>query len=106
MIRRHGNASPGSPGFRSQVTPWLAKRLVPSGRERCNYFSIGVELEGSDAAAFVDLQYARLAILVRALRAVLPLREIAAHSDIAPGRKTDPGRDFDWSRLLRALARA
>jgi AmpD protein len=89
-----------------ELRAWHAGLSRWRGRERCNDFSIGVELEGSDAAAFADPQYARLAILVRALRTVLPLREIAAHSDIAPGRKSDPGRVFDWPRLLRQLARA
>ncbi|TAK44452.1 MAG: 1,6-anhydro-N-acetylmuramyl-L-alanine amidase AmpD [Betaproteobacteria bacterium] len=89
-----------------QLRAWHAGLSRWRGRGRCNDFSIGVELEGSDAAAFADPQYVRLAVLVRALRALLPLREIAAHSDIAPGRKTDPGRLFDWSRWLRELARA
>ncbi len=103
LLRRDGTLLQFVP---LQLRAWHAGLSRWRGRECCNDFSIGVELEGSDAAAFVDPQYARLAILVRALRAVLPLREIAAHSDIAPGRKTDPGRDFDWSRLLRELARA
>ena len=89
-----------------QLRAWHAGLSRWRGRGRCNDFSIGVELEGSDAAAFADPQYARLAVLVRTLRTLLPLREIAAHSDIAPGRKTDPGRVFDWSRWLRELARA
>jgi AmpD protein len=76
------------------------------GRERCNDFSIGVELEGMDGALFADAQYEALIRLVRTLRAHHPLRDIAAHSDIAPGRKTDPGPLFDWPRLLAALAGA
>jgi len=71
---------------------------------RCNDFSIGVELEGIPERAFADAQYEPLARLVRELRAALPLREIAAHSDVAPGRKIDPGRHFDWPRLFSALA--
>ncbi len=75
------------------------------GRERCNDFSIGVELEGTDSAPFESAQYERLTALVHALRAHHPLRELAAHSDIAPGRKTDPGPGFDWPRLYAALSR-
>ena len=74
------------------------------GRERCNDFSIGVELEGADDAAFTDAQYARLVELIDGLKAAFPLRDIAAHSDVAPGRKTDPGPGFDWPRLLAALS--
>jgi AmpD protein len=88
-----------------QRRAWHAGRSRWRGRAGCNDFSIGVELEGTDETAFADAQYARLAALVRALRAALPIREVAAHSDVAPGRKTDPGAAFDWSRLLRALAR-
>ena len=69
------------------------------GRERCNDFSVGVELEGSDAVAFEDAQYERLAALTRALRAAYALPDIVGHSDVAPGRKTDPGPHFDWARL-------
>jgi len=76
------------------------------GRGRCNDFSVGIELEGTDDRGFSEAQYAGLPDLVRALRAALPLREIAAHSDIAPGRKTDPGVRFDWPRLFADLARA
>jgi len=84
---------------------WHAGASGWRGRGRCNDFSVGVELEGTDDSAFEDAQYARLAALVRSLQAALPLRAVAAHSDIAPGRKTDPGAGFDWLRWLRALAR-
>jgi len=73
------------------------------GRDRCNDFSIGVELEGSDEDPFEGVQYDRLADLVRTLRTRYPLRHLAGHSDIAPGRKTDPGPHFDWARLRAAL---
>lgn len=75
------------------------------GRERCNDISIGVELEGVDSDPFESVQYARLTTLIRRLRALAPLRELGAHSDVAPGRKTDPGTRFDWARLLSDLAR-
>jgi len=82
---------------------WHAGASHWRARERCNDFSIGVELEGVDDATFAPAQYARLAQLVRTLMVRLPLREFAAHSDVAPGRKRDPGRGFDWRRLLAAL---
>lgn len=69
-------------------------------RERCNDFSIGIELEGSGEVAFTAAQYRRLAWLASALARRHPLRWVAGHSDIAPGRKTDPGVWFDWSRFL------
>ncbi|WP_321883471.1 1,6-anhydro-N-acetylmuramyl-L-alanine amidase AmpD [Paraburkholderia bannensis] len=71
------------------------------GRERCNDFSIGIELEGSDTRPFEAAQYETLAPLVRALCAHYPIDALAGHSDIAPGRKTDPGPHFDWTRLQR-----
>ncbi|HYL90514.1 MAG TPA: 1,6-anhydro-N-acetylmuramyl-L-alanine amidase AmpD [Burkholderiales bacterium] len=83
---------------------WHAGVSSWRGRSRCNDFSVGVELEGTDDGPFTPAQYARLARLVRRLKSTLPLREIAAHSDIAPGRKTDPGPGFDWPRLLASLA--
>lgn len=73
------------------------------GRERCNEFSIGVELEGSDLRAFEDAQYQTLARLTRALTRRYPLRHVTGHEHIAPGRKTDPGPCFDWPRLSRLL---
>jgi AmpD protein len=71
------------------------------GRERCNDFSVGIELEGSDTQPFEAAQYATLAPLVRELCAHYPIDALAGHSDIAPGRKTDPGPHFDWARLQR-----
>jgi AmpD protein len=68
------------------------------GRERCNDFSIGIELEGSDTVAFTDAQYAELARLSDELCARYPIEDIAGHCDIAPQRKTDPGPCFDWVR--------
>jgi AmpD protein len=76
------------------------------GAERCNDFSVGVELEGTERAPFSDAQYRCLGRLVRALAARLPLSACAAHSDVAPGRKRDPGVRFDWARCLAGLARA
>ncbi|MBU3694825.1 MAG: 1,6-anhydro-N-acetylmuramyl-L-alanine amidase AmpD [Rhodocyclaceae bacterium] len=78
---------------------WHAGVSCWQGRERCNDFSVGIELEGSDDRDFTEAQYAALAGLAAQLVAALPLRAAAGHSDIAPGRKTDPGPHFDWSRL-------
>jgi AmpD protein len=83
---------------------WHAGASSWRGRDRCNDFSVGIELEGSDDAPFEDAQYAALAALIADLGKRLPLRDIAAHSEIAPGRKTDPGAGFDWHRLLLDLA--
>ena len=85
---------------------WHAGASAWRGRERCNDFSVGVELEGTDDTAYSGTQYLRLAALTRALCATLPIREVAAHSDVAPQRKTDPGARFEWLRFLAELARA
>ena len=82
---------------------WHAGVSCWNGRERCNDFSIGIELEGCDQRAFTNAQYAALARLIRWLRGHFPRLAaedaIAGHSDIAPGRKTDPGPYFDWAHL-------
>lgn len=79
---------------------WHAGASSWRGRERCNDFSIGVELEGSDEQPFADAQYDQLNGLIQSLHAAYPsLTDVAGHSDIAPGRKTDPGPYFDWSRV-------
>jgi AmpD protein len=85
---------------------WHAGRSVYCGRSACNDFSVGIELEGTDDLPYMPPQYEMLAALVRALRRAYPsLRgaDIVGHSDIAPGRKTDPGQTFDWSALHRLL---
>jgi N-acetyl-anhydromuramoyl-L-alanine amidase len=78
---------------------WHAGASQWRGRERCNDFSVGIELEGCDSRPFTDAQYAVLARLVAVLRARYPIAEAVGHSDIAPGRKTDPGPCFDWTRV-------
>ncbi len=80
---------------------WHAGPSSWRGRERCNDFSIGIELEGCDDLPFEDTQYQALAALTRALRARYPIADIVGHSDIAPGRKTDPGPFFDWPRYRK-----
>jgi len=74
-------------------------------REGCNDFSIGIELEGSDFELFSDAQYAALIPLCQLLQQAYPAitpERVCGHSDIAPGRKTDPGPAFDWQRLRMA----
>ena len=85
---------------------WHAGSSSFFGRERCNDFSIGIELEGSDATAFEAPQYETLAALVKALVARYPIGALAGHADIAPDRKTDPGPHFEWPRLQRDTALA
>ena len=81
---------------------WHAGVSTFQGMSRCNDFSIGIEMEGSDFVAFALKQYDALENLLRALVAAEPqLAYITGHSDIAPGRKTDPGPYFDWARALR-----
>jgi AmpD protein len=82
---------------------WHAGVSAWRGRERCNDFSVGVELEGTDTVRYAGAQYARLAALIRALARRYPIAAVVGHSDVAPGRKTDPGPAFDWGRLGRVL---
>lgn len=78
---------------------WHAGMSQWRGRGKCNDFSIGIELEGTDHHPFTEMQYARLASLLSSLKSSYPIQDIVGHSDIAPGRKTDPGPNFDWVRL-------
>jgi len=85
---------------------WHAGVSSWKGRERCNDFSIGIELEGADANPYAPAQYGSLAHLVAALRRwspALAMAPIVRHSDVAPGRKTDPGPAFDWGLLAQSL---
>jgi N-acetyl-anhydromuramoyl-L-alanine amidase len=84
---------------------WHAGASSWRGRERCNDFSIGVELEGTDTLAYEENQYQILARLTRALRRRYPIADLAGHQDIAPGRKTDPGPAFDWEHFRRLVAK-
>lgn len=78
---------------------WHAGVSSWNGRERCNDFSIGIELEGCDDQTFTDAQYEMLNDLVCLLRDCFPVTEVLGHSDVAPGRKTDPGPCFEWPRI-------
>jgi AmpD protein len=104
LIDRRGNVVQYVPfGQRA----WHAGVSRYLGRDSCNDFSIGIELEGVDDAPYEDAQYVQLAALVNALLAAYPSLDrarIVGHSDIAPGRKTDPGPSFDWHRLRALLS--
>ena len=78
---------------------WHAGVSMWDGRERCNDYSIGIELEGCDELPFAEAQYQRLLELVADLKRRYPISAVVGHSDIAPLRKTDPGPCFDWTRL-------
>lgn len=78
---------------------WHAGQSNWQGRERCNDFSVGIELEGSDFEAFEPVQYEVLQHLISGLQARYPITDIVGHSDIAPNRKTDPGPYFNWSEI-------
>lgn len=86
---------------------WHAGKSCWQGRQACNDFSIGIELEGCDTKPFEPRQYQQLAQLLKALFKRYPRlnrESLVAHSDIAPGRKTDPGPHFDWAQLHAILA--
>lgn len=84
---------------------WHAGVSVYQGRERCNDFSIGIELEGTDTVAYTDEQYQQLAALTRLLIKQYPsvAENMTGHCDIAPVRKTDPGPSFDWPRFRQLV---
>jgi len=83
---------------------WHAGVSAWQGRERCNDFSIGIELEGTDDMLFDERQYPVLENLLEVIGKSYPISGMAGHSDIAPGRKTDPGPYFDWVRLKRFVS--
>ncbi|MFO1364683.1 MAG: 1,6-anhydro-N-acetylmuramyl-L-alanine amidase AmpD [Burkholderiales bacterium] len=101
LIRRSGELLQFVPCTRRA---WHAGASSWRGRERCNDFSVGIELEGTDEIPYSDPQYAALGELVTALVRTYPVADVVGHADIAPTRKTDPGPSFDWPRL-RALIR-
>lgn len=104
LIRRDGELIQFV-NFRDRA--WHAGRSSFCGRDECNDYSIGVELEGTDEDSYTEAQYLELARLSRELMDAWPEitpERIAGHSDVAPGRKTDPGRAFDWSYFRSLLA--
>lgn len=100
LIRRDGELVQFVPCERRA---WHAGESAWKGRERCNDFSVGVELEGADHIPYTDAQYLRLTDLTLALRDRYGSLDIVGHSDVAPARKTDPGPAFDWRRFLCGL---
>jgi AmpD protein len=103
FIRRDGQVVQFVPVYRRA---WHAGVSRFAGRERCNDFSLGIELEGSDDDTFTPCQYRVLSALTRPLRELFPAlraEAIVGHSEIAPARKTDPGPHFDWARYRAAL---
>lgn len=96
LIRRNGELIQFVP---CDKRAWHAGISSWQGRDRCNDFSIGIELEGCDEQAFTEAQYAALHLLITELRKYYPIASIVGHSDIAPQRKTDPGPYFDWSKV-------
>lgn len=104
LIRRTGELVQYVPLFRRA---WHAGKSSYRGRQQCNDFSVGIELEGTDTHPYTSAQYRRLAALIRALRRGMPslaAAPIVGHSEVAPGRKTDPGPAFDWEKLRGLLA--
>lgn len=104
LIRRDGEVVQFVP-LRQRA--WHAGESYCEGRTRVNDFSVGIELEGTEADSFEDVQYSLLVEVTRAIMQAYPEvtpRRIYGHSDIAPGRKTDPGVGFDWNRYLNLLA--
>ena len=100
LVRRDGRIIQFVPCLKRA---WHAGESCWQGKVRCNDFSIGIELEGSDDIPFTPEQYAALKRLTAALRETYPIRGIAGHSDIAPQRKTDPGPCFEWVSYLPGL---
>lgn len=104
LIRRDGAMIQYVP---FHLRAWHAGESCFEGRTRCNDFSIGIELEGSDDEPYQPAQYTSLAALLTSLLASYPTlsaQRIVGHCDIAPGRKTDPGPSFDWQQLRSLLA--
>jgi AmpD protein len=100
LIRRDGSVIEYVP---PEMRAWHAGVSMWNGREKCNDFSIGIELEGSDDVPFAEPQYESLARVTRELQSRFGPLDLAGHSDIAPGRKTDPGPWFDWERYRTAI---
>lgn len=104
LIRRDGETLQFVPFNRRA---WHAGESTFRGRDRCNDYSIGIEIEGEDETEYSDAQYRHLVAILDALFLAYPdisIRRVAGHCDIAPGRKSDPGPAFDWLRLYDVIA--
>lgn len=101
FIRRDGEIIQFVP---CEKRAWHAGVSCWRGQNRCNDFSIGIELEGSDNQPFTEAQYTQLITLTRAIQNTYPIEAIVGHADIAPRRKTDPGPYFNWYGYRQALA--
>lgn len=104
LVRRDGTVVQFVP---FHLRAWHAGVSEYAGRSACNDFSIGIELEGTDETPYDPAQYVAAADVIRALLVAYPAlsaQRITGHSDIAPGRKTDPGPAFDWNRLRASVA--
>lgn len=82
---------------------WHAGQSSWQGRDNCNDYSIGIELEGLEDHAFEPAQYAQLSTLLQSIADTYPIRHVVGHEHIAPGRKRDPGAAFAWAALAKAL---
>ena len=103
LIKRDGSIIQFVP---FNMKAWHAGVSNYKGREDCNEFSIGIELEGTDETSYTDVQYdtlIKMTIEIMALYPGIKKDDIVGHSDIAPGRKTDPGESFDWNHYLSSL---
>ena len=95
-MRRPSFCTPSMRAWHAGASRWL-------GRDNCNDYSIGIELEGLEGDAFEPAQYDVLTVLMRRLARRYPIRGVAGHEHIAAGRKHDPGAGFDWARVVEAL---
>lgn len=104
LVRRDGSVIQFVP-FHKRA--WHAGKSHYQGRENCNDFSVGIELEGTDDSGYCGVQYSVLADICKDLARVygVSLADITGHCDIAPGRKTDPGPSFQWERLHKLIGR-
>ena len=100
LIKRDGSCVQYVP-FNKRA--WHAGKSNYQGKERCNDFSIGIELEGTESIPYTEAQYLQLTEIIDCLLKTYPnlsKQKITGHSDIAPGRKNDPGASFDWQRII------
>ena len=106
LIDRKGRCTQYVPFDRTCLACWRVD--LWRGRPGCNDYAVGIELEGTDTSAYTAAQYRRLTQVTEALIETYPRLSpdaVVGHCEIAPGRKTDPGPSFDWSRYLLSLAR-